>query len=123
MCAFMRRYGLLLACGFLVAGVLVVSAPGASPVDDLVHFVTPDRDIECEMSFDPLAAGGGFGRVACGTQRKRFGGSGACFFGSREEWSRRWILLGPAASATASAGPREDASRMVLYECSATGGR
>ena len=64
------------------------------------------------MSFDPVAAdGGGFGRVVCGTQRKRFGGSGACYFGSHEEWSRRWFLVG---SARKRHRQRRTAEKMLL---------
>ncbi len=105
----MRRYArLLLASGLLLAtGVLAAPALGAATVD-LVHFVTPDREIECDMSisFDPHSGAGGFGRVSCGIHRNRFRYSGDCYFSAHEEWSRRWFLTGYARDAAAGAGPQ-----------------
>ena len=108
----MRRYArLLLASGLLLAtGVLAAPALGAATVD-LVHFVTPDREIECDMSVlgsIPAAAPGGFGRVSCGIHRNRFRYSGDCYFSAHEEWSRRWFLTGYARDAAAGAGPRKE---------------
>src|SRR5262245_3377540 len=63
----------------LTASVVAASASGATANDPscrsggrCVHFVTPDGDIECDISFDATAAGGGgFGSVRCGIHRNR----------------------------------------------------
>ena len=68
-----------------------------------VHFVTPDRDIECDISFDATAAGGGFGSVRCGIHRNRHRGSGSCYFRSRENPSRRWYIVGPVGNTNVGA--------------------
>ena len=59
-----------------------------------IHFVTPDRDIECDIQSDATAPGGGFGSVRCGIHRNRHrGDQGGCFFRSREkDWSRHWYI-------------------------------
>jgi len=68
-----------------------------------VHFVTPDRGIECDISFDATAAGGGFGSVRCGVHRNRYRGSGSCLFRSRENPSRHWYIVGSAGNTNVGA--------------------
>ena len=103
---------LLLTCGMLLMA-FAVAAPALGATADTspcrfeggrcVHFVTPDRDIECDISFDATAAGGGFGSVRCGVHRNRYRGSGSCLFRSRENPSRRWYIVGPAGNTNVGA--------------------
>ena len=68
-----------------------------------VHFVTPDRDIECDISFDATAAGGGFGSVRCGIHRNRYRGSESCYLRSRENPARHWYIVGPVGNTNVGA--------------------
>lgn len=70
-----------------------------------VHFVTPDRDVECDIQFDATAPGGGSGSVRCGIHRNRYrDDQGGCFFRFREKnWSRHWYIVGPVRNTTVGA--------------------
>ena len=104
----------LLTCGMLLVA-FAVAAPASGATADTspcrlkggrcVHFVTPDRDIECDISFDATAPGGGSGSVRCGIHRNRYrDDQGGCFFRSREKnWSRHWYIVGPAGNTNVGA--------------------
>ena len=104
MCAFIVK--LLVTCGMLLTAFTVAApASGATASSSpcrikrglCVHFVTPDRDIECDLQFDATAPGGGSGSVRCGIHRNRYrDDQGGCFFRFREKtWSRHWYIVGP----------------------------
>jgi hypothetical protein len=104
LCAFIVK--LLLTCGMLLMAFTVAApASGATASSSpcrierglCVHFVTPDRDIECDLQFDATAPGGGSGSVRCGIHRNRYrDDQGGCFFRFREKtWSRHWYIVGP----------------------------
>jgi len=86
----MRRSArLLLATASLAAaGVLPAFAQGASAAAGLIHFVTPDREIECDMvPYVGFTVGSGY--VRCGIHRNRFRPTSG-YFSGHEDQSRRW---------------------------------
>jgi hypothetical protein len=99
------RAGLLLASALLAAAsVLPASAQGTSAADDFVHFVTPDREIECDMApyFGPAM---GSGYVRCGINRNRFRPTSG-YFSGHEDQSRRWRVDGNGERATSGMSGR-----------------
>jgi nitrite reductase/ring-hydroxylating ferredoxin subunit len=79
----------------LVAASGIFGASAQVGSTELVHFVTPDREIECDMAFDPYAIGGGamgHGSVVCAIHRKRFRHSVGANV-DLEKPSRRWVII------------------------------
>jgi hypothetical protein len=93
----------VLSAGVVAAGAAAASALGTSTADRVVHFVTPDREIECVMVFDPFVSDGSTasGNVHCGIHRNRLRVSLSPGNGfDLERPSRRWTVFvdGPAVT-------------------------
>lgn len=105
---------LLLTCGMLLLASTVATLASSATARSspcrierglCVHFVTPDRAVECDIRFDATASGGGFGSVRCGIHRNRYrDDQGGCFLRSREKnVSRRWYIVGPVRNTNVGA--------------------